>query len=78
MSASMLLELMRQVDKLSHEEQLRLLDYIAERTRQHAEGPKWGDIAGMAPDLLAGEDAQAWVRRQRRGGTERREALFRQ
>ncbi|MGQ9684363.1 MAG: hypothetical protein ACUVX9_17695 [Anaerolineae bacterium] len=68
--------LMRQVDELSTDEQLRLLVYVAERARQSAERPKWSDICGMAPGLLDGEDAQEWVSRERREGTERREGLL--
>jgi hypothetical protein len=32
----------------------------------------WLDLEGIAPDLLGGEDAQQWVSRTRRQGTERR------
>lgn len=70
-------DLMKQVDELSTDEQLRLLVYVAERARQGVERPKWSDICGIAPDLLDGQDAQEWVSRSRREASERRESLLR-
>lgn len=34
------------------------------------------DLAGIAPNLLGGEDPQEWVSRTRREGTELREAIW--
>jgi len=76
MSIDVLQDLMRQVDELSTDEQLRLLVYIAERARRSAERPKWSDICGIAPDLMDGEDAQEWVSRTRREDSAHREALL--
>lgn len=35
------------------------------------------ELAGIAPHLLEGEDAQEWVSRTRREGTEARESVWR-
>jgi len=75
--AANLQDVMRQVDELSTDEQLRLLVYVAERARRSAKRPKWGDLCGMAPDLLQGEDAQEWVSRGRRESSDRRESALR-
>ena len=76
MSTQVLQDLMRQVDDLSTDELLHLLAYIAERARLGTNRPKWGDICGIAPDLMDGEDAQEWITRSRRESTEHREALL--
>ena len=60
-------------------ERLRLVEQIAHELSSSAtEGAEelrfdWSGIAGSAPGLLEGEDAQAWVSRTRREGDERRE-----
>jgi len=77
MSASTIQDLIKQVDSLSVEEKLRLLAYLAEATRLETNRPKWGDLYGIAPGLLDGEDAQEWVSRTRRESSEHREALLR-
>ncbi len=52
--AANLHDVMRQADELTPDEQLRLLVYVAERARRSAQRPKWGDLCGMAPDILGG------------------------
>ena len=37
----------------------------------------WQSIRGVAPDLLAGEDAQQWITRTRREADEHRERQWR-
>lgn len=63
-------ELLKQVDTLQIEEQLRLATYLVERARQAMtrEKPeyKWRDICGLYTYPMLGEDAQAWVTRTRR------------
>ncbi len=74
-------ELLKQVDSLQVEEQLRLATYLLERARQAVtqEKPhyKWRDICGRYPYPMLGEDAQAWVTRTRRESDEQREAQWR-
>jgi len=76
--AAELNKIIAQVEALTTEEQLRLVAYLAERvsrvdetisTRQR----QWCEIAGVAPDLMQGEDAQAWITRTRREADEIRE-----
>jgi len=71
-------EVIERVDLLSDEEQMHLLAYLAERARQIVGRPraKWLDLLGLAPNLLEGEDAQAWISRTRREDTEHREATL--
>ena len=63
-------ELLRQVDALQVEEQLRLASYLLERARQgvvlEKQQYKWSDICGLYAYPMLGEDAQAWVTRTRR------------
>ena len=40
-------------------------------------GRKWSEIAGIAPNLMAGEDAQAWVSRTRQEDDEHRQSMLR-
>jgi hypothetical protein len=69
-------ELLKQVDTLSADEQLRLAAILVERVRTHVRpikpAPRWLDIQGIAQPSLLGEDAQAWVSRTRRESDERR------
>jgi hypothetical protein len=63
-------ELIKQVDALEVEDQLRLAAYLLERARQEVgqDKPKrkWAEIRGLAEYPMLGEDAQAWVTRTRR------------
>lgn len=62
-------DIAQQTSKLTREEQLRLIAYLAEQARQAI--PKtqprryWHEIRGAAAYPLGDEDAQAWVSRQR-------------
>jgi len=73
-------ELVKQVDTLQVEEQLRLAAYLLERARQMvtSERPrrKWCELRGLATYPMLGEDAQAWVSRTRRESDERRQAQW--
>ncbi len=70
-------ELVRQVDMLQVEEQLRLAAYLLDHVRrtvsQDKTRPKWRDIRGMATYPMLGEDAQEWVSRTRSESDEQRE-----
>ena len=81
MSADLLSDMIKQADKLTPDEQLRLATYLVDRARvaYPAVKPrrKWAEIQGAAPYPLLGEDAQAWVSRTRREADERREQQLR-
>lgn len=66
-----LIELMRQADALSPDEQLYLISHIASRLRQCEIKPKprrqITELEGIAPNILGGMDAQEYVRRIRSG-----------
>lgn len=67
-----------QASALSLEDQLQLMAYLAEAVRRAGRPRrKWMDICGAAPDLLDGEDAQAWVSRGRAEDDEHRKAMYR-
>ena len=77
-------EIYKQVIRsLSPAEQAQLLEKIA-RNLSHQLPPSeplerydWMSVRGIAPHLLAGEDAQAWVSRSRRETDEHRERKVR-
>jgi hypothetical protein len=59
------------IDRLSSAEQIQVIEYINAKTPEigSTTPPKksksWQDLAGIAPNLLNGEDAQTWVNRER-------------
>ena len=73
-------DLIRQTDKLTPEERLRLIAYLAEQARQSARQPptrRWQDIKGAAAYPLMDEDAQSWVSRNRQESDAQREQQWR-
>ena len=71
--------LLQQVEQLTPEDRLELIQRVAEGlkkseaiapagNREATEKPKprWSDLKGLAPYPMMGEDAQAWVTRTRR------------
>ena len=74
-------DLIRQTEKLTPEEQLRLIAYLAEQarksTRQQPPPKRWQDIKGAAPYPLVDEDAQNWVSRTRQASDTQREQQWR-
>jgi len=81
MSTQLLDSLLKQIDLLTADEQLRLVSYAAEKARRKMPVDKlrrkWRDVRGLLPYPALGEDAQAWVTRTRREGDEHREQLLR-
>ena len=77
MTVQLLDSLIKQVDLLTAEEQLRLASYVIEKTRKQmaTRQPrrKWKDVCGLLPYPAFGEDAQAYISRTRREGDEHRE-----
>lgn len=63
--------------QLPVKDRLELVERIAHDLSTTVAPPEerysWLDIAGIAPDLLAGEDAQEWVSRSRRDADRRTE-----
>ena len=56
--------------QLSQVELLELITYLARQAQETAVSEpkpvyKWRDIAGAAPDLLEGQDAQTWINQVR-------------
>ena len=62
--SSPLNEILQSIPRLTHAEILELIAYLAQQAKQtdtSQETYYWGDIGGIAPDLLEGQDAQEWV-----------------
>lgn len=70
MARQIMRELKEKADTLSIDEELELIDHLVHKIRTtHGGLPprrKWSEICGTAPHPLAGEDAQAWVKQNRR------------
>lgn len=69
-------------NQLPPAEQRQLAESILQRlTSQVAPGPSrrraWREIRGSVPYPLCGEDAQNWIRRERREAEEQRERQWR-
>jgi hypothetical protein len=77
---SSLQKMFSEIDKLTPEEQVTLLELLVERMKKHLipaqNKRKWSDLKGMAAHPLFGEDAQQWVSQTRREGDEHREDLL--
>ncbi|MEO5951312.1 MAG: hypothetical protein ABIQ44_02485 [Chloroflexia bacterium] len=68
MASAKLLEIMKQADELSVDEKLTLASHLIEKAREGGEAQprrKWNEIKGSAPYPMVGEDAQAWISRNR-------------
>jgi hypothetical protein len=71
------------VRSLPPQERMRLVEKIAhELALQRSHAPtgrrdNWRELEGIAPDLLAGEDAQEWVTRTRQESDEDRDCQLR-
>ena len=65
--------------QLSQQDRQRLVDALSKRkdAEPGEPRPRWTDLRGIAPNLLDGEDAQAWVSRNRRESDEHREKQLR-
>lgn len=68
--------LLQQTAILTPEQKLRMIAYLADSLRQSQPTPqrrKWSEIRGAAPYPLFGEDAQAWITRNRQETDEHQE-----
>lgn len=68
------------VARLAPEDQASLAERILKRISGQAGPPKsappdWMSLRGIAPNMLDGEDAQAWVSRTRQESDDREEIL---
>lgn len=66
--SSPLNEILQTVPRLSHDEMLELIAYLAQQVRQKEEAQEiyyWRDIAGIDPDLMGGQNAQEWINQVR-------------
>jgi hypothetical protein len=75
------LEIAKQAESLSGDEQLELAAILIQRVRHTANATKqrhrWLDAMGAAPYPLVGEDAQEWVTRIRSEDETAREGQWR-
>jgi hypothetical protein len=61
-------KVLHQIDALTHDEQLRLLIYVAEKARlttPKQQARQWREIEGVLSFPAFGEDAQTWITRSR-------------
>ncbi len=74
MSTEVLDNLIKQAERLSPDEQLRLAAYLVECARQSSSSPrrKWRETRGLARPSLFDEDAQTYITRTRREADEHR------
>lgn len=81
MTSNTLREVMKQIDIMTLDEQLELVAYVAQKTRQSPltsePRQKWRAIRGLLKEYTPSEDAQTWISRTRREGDEQRESQLR-
>jgi hypothetical protein len=59
------------IDRLSSAEQIQVIEHINAKHEKlvsmtpSKQTKSWRDLAGIAPNLLNGEDAQTWVNKER-------------
>lgn len=79
--SSLLQQVLQQVEQLTPEERLELIQKVAEGLKPSEKvakpKPQWSDLKGLARYPMMGEDAQAWVSRTRREADEHRERVLR-
>jgi hypothetical protein len=77
----LLKQLLQQVEQLTLEERLELIQQVAESLKKpgaiaHSK-PRWSDLKGLAPYPMMGEDAQEWISRTRQEADDHRERVLR-
>lgn len=72
---------LQEAQQLSPRDQLLLVSRLVESVRESygetTPRRRWREIAGAAPDLMQGTDAQEWVSQQRRRADAERESQWR-
>ena len=75
-------QVLSEIDRLSSTEQIQVIEHITVNlkevvaTTQPRKSKSWRDLAGIAPNLLSGEDAQAWVNKERNEWSQREEQIL--
>ena len=75
-------QVLTEIDRLSSTEQIQVIEHIIVNlkevviTTQPSKSKSWRDLAGIAPNLLSGQDAQAWVNRERNDWSQREEQIL--
>jgi len=69
------------IDQLTPEEQLEVISHATEQLKrqtvtQAKPRRSWRELRGIAPNLLAGQDAQEWVNQLRSEWDEREKRIF--
>jgi hypothetical protein len=80
--SSQLQQVLIEIDRLSSTEQIQIIEHITVRLKevvpkiQPRKSKSWRDLAGIAPNLLDGEDAQEWVNKERNEWSQREEKIL--
>lgn len=81
MMKPLLKQVLQDIEQLTLEEQFEVINHTTEQLKRRTVNqnkPKrsWRELRGIAPDLLAGQDAQEWVHRSRSQWNEREKQIF--
>jgi hypothetical protein len=74
----LLQQILHNLEQLTLPEQMQVIEhihYLQNRSAVSQPNRSWRDLEGIAPNLLGGEDAQAWVNRSRDEWDEREQHL---
>jgi hypothetical protein len=74
-------QVLQEIDRLTLEEQSEVVNYTTEKLKcrtlnQNQPKRSWRELRGIAPGLLAGQDAQEWVNQLRSEWNEREKRIF--
>ncbi len=75
-------QILTEIDRLSSTEQIQVIEHITVNLKEVVtttpprKSKSWRELAGIAPNLLNGEDAQAWVNRERNDWSQREEQIL--
>ncbi len=75
----LLQQVLQQIEQLTTEEQLEVISHATEQLKKRTVPPKkrkLSEFRGIAPNLLAGKDAQEWVNELRDEWDERERKIF--
>ena len=77
----LLQQVLREIEQLTPAEQLEVVSYTTEQLKHRTSTqpkPKrsWKELRGVAPNVLSGQDAQAWVNQLRDEWGEREKRIF--
>jgi hypothetical protein len=75
-------QVLTEIDRLSSTEQIQVIEHITVNLKEVVittpprKSKSWRDLAGIVPNLLNGEDAQAWVNRERNEWSQREDQIL--